>query len=158
MREDDQPNEQNVTRDEPGLLSRRTLIFAAVVLAAFLIGLVPMWLTARDRASQLAETERRLNISTLENKLSSAVIDARRGEYEAARRSASDFFTTLRTESERGDSSSLTAAQLAGVRPLFDQRDDIITLLARSDPAAADRLANFYIAYRNAISGTPNAQ
>jgi hypothetical protein len=32
------------------------------------------------------------------------------------------------------------------MQPLFAERDEIITLLARSDPASADRLSDFYLA------------
>ena len=72
----------------------------------------------------------------------SAAIDSRRGEYERARVAASSFFTSLREQVDvTQDSEDLTAQQRDGLRPLLNQRDDLITLLARSDPAAADRLA-----------------
>jgi hypothetical protein len=38
------------------------------------------------------------------------------------------------------------------LRGLLTQRDDIITLLARDDAAAADRLSDFYIAYLKIMS------
>jgi hypothetical protein len=34
------------------------------------------------------------------------------------------------------------------MQPLFAIRDEIITLLARSDPAAADKLSDLFVAYR----------
>jgi hypothetical protein len=39
------------------------------------------------------------------------------------------------------------------VQPLLAGRDEIITLLARSDPASADRLSELYVAYRKAVGG-----
>jgi hypothetical protein len=39
------------------------------------------------------------------------------------------------------------------VQPLFAGRDEVITLLARSDPAAADRLSDLFAAYRKAVGG-----
>jgi hypothetical protein len=36
----------------------------------------------------------------------------------------------------------------------MNQRDDLITLLARSDPAAADRLTELYMSFRKAMGGT----
>jgi hypothetical protein len=39
------------------------------------------------------------------------------------------------------------------VQPLFDQRDEIITLLARNDPASADRLSDLYASYRKLVGG-----
>ena len=41
--------------------------------------------------------------------------------------------------------------QREGVRPLLDQRDEMVTLLARGDPAAADRLSDLYSAYREVM-------
>src|SRR5215210_2795549 len=119
----------------------------------FLLGLVPMWLQARASAGRLAEAERRLTLVGMQGDLASAAIDARRGEYEPARQAASQFFTSLRAEVDKGDASYFTQAQRAGVQPLFAGRDEIITLLARSDPASADRLSELYVAYRKAVGG-----
>ena len=82
--------------------------------------------------------------------LSAAALDARRGDYEPARKSMSDFFTNLSSELDRSEDSALDQTQKEAVRPLLTQRDEIITLLARSDPAAADRLSNLDASYRKA--------
>jgi hypothetical protein len=132
---------------------RRFVIYGGVLLVAFLLGFVPMWLQARASAAKLAEAERRLTLVGMRNDLATAAVDARRGDYEPARQAVSQFFTTLRAEVDRGDGSGLTRAQRAGVQPLFDGRDEVITLLARSDPASADRLSDLYVAYRKAVSG-----
>ena len=133
--------------------ARRIGIYAAVLLAGLLVGFLPMWLKARESAGKLATAERQLGLAQMQNTISSAVIDARRGDYEPARQAASQVFTSLRAEADKGESSSLTKAQRGGVEPLFAQRDEIITLLARSDPASADRLADLYVAYRKALNG-----
>jgi len=36
---------------------------------------------------------------------------------------------------------------------LMTDRDNLITLLARSDPAAADRLSDLYLSYQKVMSG-----
>lgn len=130
---------------------RRFIIYAGVLLAGFLLGFVPMWLKARESGSSLAAAERQLSLARMQNNLASAVIDARRGDYEPARQSASQFFTSLRAEADKGDASTLTRAQRAGVEPLFAGRDEIITLLARSDPASAERLSDLYVSYRQVM-------
>jgi hypothetical protein len=132
---------------------RRVVIYGGVLLVVFLLGLVPMWLQARASAAKLADAERRLTLAGMQGNLASAAIDARRGDYEPARQAVSRFFTTLRAEIDEGDTSDLTQAQRAGVEPLFAGRDEIITLLARSDPASADRLSDLYVAYRKAVGG-----
>jgi len=73
---------------------RKVVIYAVVLIVVFLLGLIPMWLTARERAFNLAETQRQLKVAEMQNMLASAVIDARRAEYEPARQTASDFLRT----------------------------------------------------------------
>jgi hypothetical protein len=134
---------------------RRLGLYAGVLLAAFLLGLVPMWLRARgsERARDAAQSA--LRLSTLQNTLANAAIDARRGEYEPARQAASDFFTSLSAEIDRGGDSALAESQRGALGPVFDARDDTITLLARSDPAAADRLVAIYHTFRQALASAP---
>ena len=135
---------------------RRLIIYAVVLLVVFLLGLVPMWLTARTRAHERDAAQAALRISTLQNTLANAAIDARRGEYEPARQSASDLFTNLGAELRRGTDSVFSEAQQNSLRTMFDTRDDTITLLARSDPASADRLVDLYNKYRQATSAAPS--
>jgi hypothetical protein len=129
-------------------LTRRVTIYAVLLLVGFLLGFVPMWLKYRESSASLSEAEQQLNPARRQNTLASAVIDARRGDYEPARQAASDFFNSLRAETDRGNASALSQAQREGVQALFKQRDEIITLLARGDPAAADRLSDMYVSYR----------
>jgi biopolymer transport protein ExbB/TolQ len=129
-------------------LTRRVTIYAVLLLVGFLLGFVPMWLKYRESSASLSAAEEQLNPARRQNTLASAVIDARRGDYEPARQAASDFFNSLRAETDRGNESALSQAQREGVQALFKQRDEIITLLARGDPAAADRLSDLYVSYR----------
>jgi hypothetical protein len=134
---------------------RRLLFYAAGLLVVFLLGLVPMWMTARERAQERDTAQHALRVSTLQNALASAAIDARRGEYEPARQAASDFFTNLGTEIARGPDSVFNETQRNNLRPMFGVRDETITLLARSDPASADRLVELYNTYRQATASAP---
>jgi hypothetical protein len=127
----------------------RVSFYTALLLGAFLLGLVPIWLKSRKCSYSLAEAERQLNLVRTQNALVSAIIDARRGDYELARQATSDFFTFLRPEIDRENHVALSPAQREGVQQLFSQRDEIITLLARSDPVAVDRLSDLYKLYRN---------
>lgn len=130
---------------------RRVGIYAVLALGFFLLGAVPLWLAGLEYAAEREVAQHELRLSQLENRLSSAVINARRGEYEPARQTASDFFTSLRDQMDRGSESDLSASQRESLKPLLAQRDDVITLLARNDPAAADRLSSIYVDYRKAM-------
>ena len=132
---------------------QRFIIYAVVLFVVFMLGLVPMWLKARASASSLAETERQLTAVRMENTLAAAAIDARRGDYEPARQAASQFFTSLRAEIDKADASAFPKARRDGMQTLFDGRDEIITLLARSDPASADKLSDLYVGFRKVLSG-----
>ena len=132
---------------------RRFIIYGAVLLVVFLLGLIPMWLKARQCASSLAEAQHQLTLAGVQNNLASAVIDARRGDYEPARQAASRFFASVGSEVDKGEASDFTQAQRQGLQPLLAGRDEVITLLARSDPASADRLTELYAAYRKAMGG-----
>lgn len=132
---------------------QRIPIYAGVLLLVFLLGFVPMWLKARGSAVELEIARRELSLSRLQNTLASAALDARRGDYEPARQAASSFFTSLSVETDKGSGSVLTDSQKQNIQPLFAGRDELITLLARSDPASADRLSDLYASYRKAMGG-----
>jgi hypothetical protein len=147
MSEDVQPKPVKTTP-----LMRRVISYAALLLVVFLLGFVPMWLKSRECATSLSEVERQLSLARIQNSLASAAIEARRGDYEPARQAASHFFTSLGTETDRGDDSALSKAQREGVQPLFTRRDEFITLLARGDPTSADRLSDLYVSYRKIMN------
>ena len=132
---------------------RRYIIYAAILVIVFLLGLIPMWLKARTAQSSLTEVEHQLVLCKMHSDLASAVIDARRGDYEPARHALSRFFTSLSADMAKGDSSSYTEAQRNSMPPLFARRDELITLLARNDPASGDRLSDLFVAYRKIVNG-----
>ena len=131
---------------------RRISIYAILLMAVFLLGFIPMWLQNRESSSKLTAAEHELGMSRPRNALASAAIDARQGNYETARVAASDFFTALRTETDKGDSSTFSPAQREGMQPLLTQRDEIITLLARGDTASADKLTALYGDYLKLVN------
>lgn len=148
-----------MSSDERDTISRREIpwrrlaIYAVLLVAVFMLGLVPMWLAARNRARERDDAKHELRLSKMENDLSSAIINARRGEYEPARQAASRFFSSLREQCDTSTGpSDLTRAHCETLRPASDQRDEVITLLARSDPASADRLTEIYVLYQQAMN------
>lgn len=150
--------EKNASKGRAPVWLRRVGIYAGVIFGVFLLGFVPMWLAARERANERDMAQRSLRLSQMQLRLASAAIDARRGEYEPARSEASDFFTELRAETDRTQDRALTTEQTARARELLAARDDIITLLARNDPASADRLTDIYVAYRDALRANQATQ
>ena len=123
-------------------------IFAVILIAAFLLGMVPMWLKVRSVNKELAASQTQIRKQEVAGLLTTSIVEARRGEYEIARQATSDFFTRLRAEEDMGDAGFLTAEQRAKAKPVFEDRDAVITMLAQRDPASLDRLTNIYVNYR----------
>lgn len=133
---------------------KRIAIYAAILIGAFLIGLVPMWLKARTSAQERDAARRELRLCKLQSTLASASLLARRGEYEMARQTTSEFFTSLYNQVHAtGGVSDLTTPQRDALKSLLNDRDNLITLLARGDPAAADRLSDLYVSYHKTMGG-----
>ena len=127
---------------------RRFVTYVALLIVAFMLGFVPMWIMFRDSSSRLSAATHELNLARAQSALTSAVVDVQRGDYEPAREAISTFFSSLRAETDSGAASILSPAQREAVQPLFDRRDEIITMLARSDPASLAQLSDLYVSYR----------
>jgi hypothetical protein len=128
------------------------LILGGVVLLSFLAGFIPMWIEAEREQRAVANLEREAVRIELENTLGAAAIEARDGRYEPARQKASEFFTDLRLQLDQGQNSALPSEQQDPASKLLNGRDELITLLARGDPAGADRLSELYLAYREIMA------
>ncbi len=129
----------------------RIVVIVAVLIAVYLLGFVPNWRKLRDETTLRVLAQHALSATKLVKDLGSAAIDARRGEYEAARQEASGFFTAATFELDQRDKSALTQQQRDALTPLLTSRDELITLLARGHPTSADRLAALYVAVRKAL-------
>ena len=127
---------------------QRIIPFALATVAVFLIGFAPMRLKVSRLEQDLAATQYRLQLAELNVILGTAAIEVRRGEYESARQKTADFFKNVTGELNRGSLTLFSPEQQKELQPLLAQRDDLITLLARSDPASAERLADLYLAFR----------
>lgn len=129
---------------------RLALLFIIGMLVAFLLGFIPMWLTSRANATERDRVRNDLRRSQLQNTLASAAIDARRADYEAARQSASKFFTEVSGELNSEKQEVFSQTQKEQIKNIIAPRDEVITLLSRSDPVSADKLVDVYVTYRKA--------
>ena len=144
------PGESNVLRATIPALAipwKRVALYASLSLGFFLLGFVPTWFKAARAIEQRDAAQRAVRLGQLQQKLAAAVIDVQRGQYEPARQLTSDFYTNLRRQIDADSGYLFTASQRDSLKSLLAQRDEVITLLARSDPAAMDRLFNVYATY-----------
>lgn len=147
MADDDGPSVEERPSPQSSFL-RRWAIYLAALLIAFLLGLVPMWLSNRSLNGELTQTRRELRRTQIQNTLSAAAISARRGDYEPSRQAASSFYSEIQAELDNANSDTLTAQEKTQLPALMSNRDDVITLLSRGDPAAAEKLSDTYTAFR----------
>ena len=130
-------------------------IWGLVLLLAFLLGFIPMWLKSRSVSQELGTTQKQLRKTEIKNLLTTAIVEAKNGEYETARQNASEFFTNLNAEIAKGEQGSLTTEQSQKLKPVFTNRDAMITLLAQRDPASVERLTDIYAIYKQAFGEMP---
>jgi hypothetical protein len=118
-------------------------------LAGLLIGLLPAGVRLIQTQGERDSLQQQLQVAHLEMNLASAALMARHGDYAAARDAASQFFSDAERAAADGD--MLSAAQLAHLQSALAERDALITLLARGDPAGAERATATYVAFRAAF-------
>ena len=126
---------------------KRVSVIGVIALAAFLLGFLPAWLSARNYESERDAAAKTLRPSVLQNVLATATINAGRGEFELARQQTSDFFTVLQAEFDREESAFSQSPQREAVEKILARRDEMITQLARNDAAADDHLTDLYFAF-----------
>jgi hypothetical protein len=122
------------------------------IVAAFLIGFGWQYSRARSFENRLDDVTQDYTFKRLEATLAAATIEAQRGNYELARRHASDFFTGLQDALPGAPENARTTLQR-----ISTQRDAIITAASRSDPQTASVLEQLYGSYRVAFGGLPVA-
>ena len=134
-------------------------VICAVVIIAFLVGFVPMMVQKWKVQDELTSTQKQLRRSEIKGLLTTAIVEAKRGEYEQARQNASSFFTRLDVEQKAEENERfLKAEEISKLGPIFTERDAIITMLAQRDPASVERLTNIYSAFMEAtVTANPQS-
>jgi hypothetical protein len=111
-----------------------------------------MWFKTGAAIEQRDAAQRAVRLTQLHNTLATAVIDVQRGQFEPGRQLTSDFYTNLRRQVDADNGTLFTASQHEGLKSLLSERDELITLLARSDPAAIERLIDVYSTYSRIVN------
>ena len=127
---------------------KRMQSYGLMLVVGLLIGLVPTGINLYRVTQQRNDARRQVQLLTLELHLARGAVLARRGDYPGARDAVSQFFSAARLEVDIP--SGPVTPRLEVLRRLLNDRDAVITLLARSDPAGAERLAEMYVALDSA--------
>lgn len=149
------PSKSNVLSPKISALAipwKRVALYATIAVGFFLLGFVPMWFKTDAAIEQRDAAQRAVRLAQLHNTLATAVIDVQRGQFEPARQLTSDFYTNLRRQVDGDGGTLFTASQREGLVSLLTERDELITLLARSDPSAIERLVRVYSTYSRVVN------
>ena len=124
---------------------KRVGIVVALMLAAYLVGFVPVWIHSdrlEDEAARLRSIDR---AHTLKSELAAASLHAGQGRFDEAIAAAGSFFDRLAGEigATDGTLNNEPAIGEAAVNMLA-RRDEIVTMLARGDADAEGVLAGWY--------------
>jgi hypothetical protein len=119
-------------------------------LLGLLVGVLPLGVRLFQAQRDRGALHQQLQVAQLEMHLASAALMARHGDYTAARDSASEFFSAARRAADDPDA-TLSPAQRSRLQAVLAERDALISLLSRGDPAAAERSTAMYVAHRAAF-------
>jgi hypothetical protein len=136
---------------------RNTLIAIVAVVIAFGAGAAWQFNEAHQARMELeaareavVESDLQRAMERLEAKLAMATVAAQFGEFERGRVLASEFFDLLQEATAVAPESAR-----AGLTALLTRRDDIITMLSRSEPQAPIELATLLALLQNALGTEP---
>lgn len=119
-------------------------------LVGLLIGLVPVGVRLIQAQRERDAVQEQLKVAQLEMHLASAALMARHGDYTAARQSAGQFYSDAKSAVDANDG-TMSAAQLSYLQSVLTERDALMSLLTRGDPAGAERSTTMYVAHRAAF-------
>ena len=127
---------------------RRVALYVSLCLGFFLLGFVPMWFKANNAIEQRDAAQREVRLGQLQSTLGAAMVDVQRGEYEPARQLTSDFYTNLRSQIDAANDPS-SRPHSVKLKAIAYERDEVITLLARSDRRRRSSLCYLLVLQQN---------
>ena len=125
--------------------------YGIAFLVGLLIGVLPLGVRLFQAQRERAALQQQLQGAQLEMHLAGAALMARHGDYTAAREAASQFFSAAR-QAVDDPNDTLSAAQRTNLQSVLTERDALISLLARGDPAGAERSTAMYVTHRAAFA------
>lgn len=134
----------------PAARGKRVVWWLLLIVLAFLAGFGWQYFRATAIEARLERTEQELAVERLRVGLAQAAVAAQSGDFEAARRQMSDFFTATQARLEQ-----LPPEVRAVGQELLRSRDEVITGLSRADPESGDVLYTMLIRFRTSLGDPP---
>jgi hypothetical protein len=131
-------------------MRNKVLIWAAVLVAVFLVGFLPSYLRSRGMEAELRQTSQRLEQSRLLNLIGLAYFQAAQKNYGMASETSTAFFNRLR---EVADQLGSEPERQKALQEILASRDKIISGLAQGDPAVLNEIQSVFTKTQSAIPG-----
>lgn len=122
---------------------RKQILIAAGALLLLALAFFPQWSRANRLDGELERTRWELKLARMEGRLGAALAESLRSNYERARVLMTGFFSELQQTVGQVDD----GAQRSALEGVLAQRDEIVTLLARSNPGSTQRLVMLYATF-----------
>jgi hypothetical protein len=131
---------------------RKVVVALVVLTAAFLIGFVPEWMSARQARSENVRLRLELDLARLQGKLGRMSYEANRNNFGNASALSTEFFNGLKS-ALADPLLAENPGRKAKLEGVAGRRDEVTADLARADPAVKDTLAAMYMELSTALSG-----
>ncbi|CAN5209374.1 hypothetical protein BH23GEM4_BH23GEM4_14260 [soil metagenome] len=119
------------------------------LVAVFLLGWYPQWQRAQELDTRLETANRELAMARLEGRIGAALAESMRSNYERSRQLMTSAFEEMERRLDAGEITE--PGQQQAVRAILAQRDELVTMLARAEPEAQQRLMLLYTRYYQAV-------
>lgn len=133
------------------LISERSLkryaIVALLMLAAYLVGFVPNWMSSKALEEDAAGLKNTNQLLALKTDLAAAAMHAEQGRFDEAITAAGSFFGRLDKGIGAADGTLNNEPAREAAVNMLARRDEVIAMLARGDRTAADVLAGWFFEF-----------
>lgn len=130
-------------------MRNKFLLVAVLVVAAFLAGFLPQYVSAQRAAGQLRQARQENAYAELRDLAALAFVQASQKNYGLAAGTASRFFNRTREAANQ-----MPSGERAALQALLAPRDRITAELAKGDAAALGDLQDLYLKARQATIST----
>ncbi|MBI2818268.1 MAG: hypothetical protein HYX72_15150 [Acidobacteria bacterium] len=122
---------------------RKLAIWASVLLAVFLLGYIPSWLSARSARAEAALLDHNLKVAKLLGELGMVSYEASRNNFASASNHSTQFFNGLKLLADETRDPALKSK----LESFVPSRDEITADVAKAEPAVKEKVANMYASF-----------
>jgi hypothetical protein len=124
----------------------RNLIWLIVVVVAFLVAFIPMYIQVQSARSEAALCREQVALLTLRDQIARVYFETTRRNYGTARELSTVFFDSARRKTDETADPQLRQT----LQNIMQQRDEVTSGLAQGNPDVLSRIQEIYLSILNA--------